>query len=245
MIHRARGTRLATAVLTLLAAAWSFSLDALRARPSAAADAAAHAASGTPASSPFEALAAEARRIVGADQGVHVETEDGTVLVVAGLGARGPSGLGLEGSDDAGAPAQARPRPPLRDALLWPRPDPGRRLAGPLVVRADGDPYFVDENALLVARALRELGSAAGRRATCASRASSSSTGRPTRSRRGCGGPSRGRSRRRPGRRCAREAGGSERRARRASPSATRRRRAPGADDAARRPTARSRCSAS
>ncbi|MBK7951675.1 MAG: D-alanyl-D-alanine carboxypeptidase, partial [Deltaproteobacteria bacterium] len=31
-------------------------------------------------------------------------------------------------------------------------------VEGPLVVRANGDPYFVDENALLVARALRDLG---------------------------------------------------------------------------------------
>lgn len=154
MIHRARGARLATAVLTLLATAWTVSLDALRARPSTAAERAA----GAPDAARPGALAAEARRIVGADQGVHVETEDGTVLV-------------SQASARAVHPASVSKIPTTLALLRTLGPDhrfetrflahgPIRAGAvpGPLVVRASGDPYFVDENALLVARALRDLG---------------------------------------------------------------------------------------
>lgn len=103
-------------------------------------------------------LAAEARRIVGAGQGVQVELADGRVLVSeAGARAVHPASvskipttlalLRLLGPDHrfetrffAGGP--------LRDSIL----------AGPLIVRAAGDPYFVDENALLAVRALQDLG---------------------------------------------------------------------------------------
>lgn len=103
-------------------------------------------------------LAAEARRIVGAGQGVQVELSEGRVLVSeAGARAVHPASvskipttlalLRLLGPDHrfetrffAGGP--------LRDSTL----------AGPLIVRAAGDPYFVDENALLAVRALQDLG---------------------------------------------------------------------------------------
>lgn len=160
MIHRARGPRLATTALTVLAAAWAFSLDALRARPSHAADAtaAAAAAAGAPDATRLAALAAEARRIVGADQGVHVETASGTVIV-SQASARAvhpasvskiPTTLALLRKLGPGHRFETRflARGPIR----------GDTVAGPLLVRADGDPYFVDENALLVARALRGLG---------------------------------------------------------------------------------------
>jgi D-alanyl-D-alanine carboxypeptidase/D-alanyl-D-alanine-endopeptidase (penicillin-binding protein 4) len=103
-------------------------------------------------------LAERARALVGADQGVHVETEDGTVLVsqeaaravhpasvskipttLALLRALGPEHR-FETRFAAGGA--------LRDG----------RLDGPLLVSASGDPFFVDENALLVALALREAG---------------------------------------------------------------------------------------
>ncbi|MEB2346366.1 MAG: D-alanyl-D-alanine carboxypeptidase [Deltaproteobacteria bacterium] len=103
-------------------------------------------------------LAERARTLVGADQGVYVEAEDGTVLVaqqaarpvhpasvskvpttLALLRALGPAHR-FETRFAAGGP--------LRDG----------RIDGPLVVAAAGDPFFVDENALLVAQALREAG---------------------------------------------------------------------------------------
>ncbi|HSJ97268.1 MAG TPA: D-alanyl-D-alanine carboxypeptidase, partial [Myxococcota bacterium] len=103
-------------------------------------------------------LAERARTLVGADQGVHVELEDGTVLVsqeaaravhpasvskipttLALLRALGPEHR-FETRFAAGGA--------LRDG----------RLDGPLLVSAAGDPFFVDENALLVALALREAG---------------------------------------------------------------------------------------
>lgn len=103
-------------------------------------------------------LAERARTLVGADQGVHVETEDGTVLVsqhaaravhpasvskipttLALLRALGPEHR-FETRFAAGGA--------LRDG----------RIDGPLLVSASGDPFFVDENALLVALALREAG---------------------------------------------------------------------------------------
>ena len=103
-------------------------------------------------------LAERARTLVGADQGVHVETEDGVVLVsqaaaravhpasvskipttLALLRALGPEHR-FETHFSAGGP--------LREGAI----------DGPLVVTASGDPFFVDENALLVLLALRELG---------------------------------------------------------------------------------------
>lgn len=101
-------------------------------------------------------LTAEARRVVGAGQGVHVETERGLVLASQAAAravhpasvSKIPTSLALlrklgpdyrfETRFEAGGPLE------------------GGVLRGPLVVRADGDPYFVDENALLVARALRD-----------------------------------------------------------------------------------------
>jgi len=103
-------------------------------------------------------LAERARTLVGADQGVYVEAGDGTVLVaqhaaravhpasvskipttLALLRALGPEHR-FETRFAAGGA--------LRDG----------RIDGPLLVSASGDPFFVDENALLVALALREAG---------------------------------------------------------------------------------------
>ena len=96
----------------------------------------------------------------------------------AGGGARGAPGLGLEGADDARAAAQARRRPPLRDALRGERRAAATACSqGDLVVEGSGDPFFVDENALLVLLALREPGCGASP-ATSRCAARSSSTGR-------------------------------------------------------------------
>lgn len=104
------------------------------------------------------ALPDAARREVGADQGVHVETEDGTVLV-------------SQAASRAVHPASVS-KIPTTLALLR-KLGPEHRFAtrflaagpvvegvvdGDLLVEAEGDPYFVDENALLVVEALRERG---------------------------------------------------------------------------------------
>ncbi|MFO0690443.1 MAG: D-alanyl-D-alanine carboxypeptidase [Myxococcota bacterium] len=158
MTHRARGARLATTALSLLAAAWAFSLDALRARPGNAAESAAPAAARPPDEARIAALAAEARRIVGADQGVQVETEAGTVLVSqAAARAVHPASVSKVPTTLA-LLRKLGPDHRFETRFLAGGPIRDGRVPGPLVVRADGDPYFVDENALLVARALRTLG---------------------------------------------------------------------------------------
>ena len=103
-------------------------------------------------------LTGEAKRLVGAGQGVQVEGEDGTVLV-------------SEAASRAVHPASVSKIPTTLALLqkLGPEyrfdtrflaggPIAAGELLGPLVVDATGDPYFVDENALLVARGLRDLG---------------------------------------------------------------------------------------
>ena len=103
-------------------------------------------------------LTGEAKRLVGAGQGVQVEGEDGTVLV-------------SEAASRAVHPASVSKIPTTLALLqkLGPEyrfdtrflaggPIAAGELRGPLVVDATGDPYFVDENALLVARGLRDLG---------------------------------------------------------------------------------------
>src|SRR5690606_9064141 len=103
-------------------------------------------------------LAERARTLVGADQGVYVEAGDGTVLV-AQHAARAvhpasvskiPTTLALLRA--LGPAHRFETRFAAGGALR------GGRVDGPLIVQASGDPFFVDENALLVAAALREAG---------------------------------------------------------------------------------------
>jgi D-alanyl-D-alanine carboxypeptidase/D-alanyl-D-alanine-endopeptidase (penicillin-binding protein 4) len=106
----------------------------------------------------FADLADDARTLVGAGQGVYVETEDGTVLVA-------------QAAEKAVHPASVS-KVPTTLALLR-KLGPEHRFAtrfraggdvadgavrGNLVVEGTGDPYFVDENAILVAQALRAEG---------------------------------------------------------------------------------------
>ena len=103
-------------------------------------------------------LTQEARSILGANQGVYVEAADGTVLLAQlaelpvhpasvskiattlallhkyGIGYRFTTVFAATGSINNGT------------------------LAGDLLVQTEGDPYFVDENALLVAERLRQIG---------------------------------------------------------------------------------------
>jgi serine-type D-Ala-D-Ala carboxypeptidase/endopeptidase (penicillin-binding protein 4) len=103
-------------------------------------------------------LAAAARSILGADQGVYVETTNGTVLVA-------------EAADRPVHPASVS-KVPTTLALLR-KLGPEHRflttfagsgliqdgtLYGDLSVTSDGDPSLVDEDALLVAERLKQLG---------------------------------------------------------------------------------------
>lgn len=103
-------------------------------------------------------LAAEARRLVGAGQGVQVELADGQVLVSeAGARAVHPASV----SKIPTTLALLRVLGPdhrFETRFLAGGPLRADTLEGPLVVRGAGDPYFVDENALLAVRALRGLG---------------------------------------------------------------------------------------
>ncbi|MBK6738900.1 MAG: D-alanyl-D-alanine carboxypeptidase [Haliea sp.] len=103
-------------------------------------------------------LAAEARRLVGVEQGVQVETADGRVLVSeAGARAVHPASVSKLPTTLA-LLRELGPDHRFETRFLASGPIQSGAIAGPLVVRANGDPYFVDENALLVLNAFREIG---------------------------------------------------------------------------------------
>jgi serine-type D-Ala-D-Ala carboxypeptidase/endopeptidase (penicillin-binding protein 4) len=99
-----------------------------------------------------------ARDLVGAGQGVHVEAEDGSVLVSQAAEravhpasvSKLPTSLALLRA--LGAEHRFATHLRARGVLA------GGVLEGDLVVEAAGDPFFVDENALLVLLRLQELG---------------------------------------------------------------------------------------
>ena len=120
--------------------------------------AAAAAEPNPPSQSPARALASFARSMLGANQGVYVEAADGTVLLA-------------QAADRPVHPASVSKVPTTLALLRRLGPDyrftttflaAGRihddTLEGDLVVAGDDDPYFVDENALLVTERLNELG---------------------------------------------------------------------------------------
>jgi D-alanyl-D-alanine carboxypeptidase/D-alanyl-D-alanine-endopeptidase (penicillin-binding protein 4) len=103
-------------------------------------------------------LTLAARSIVGATQGVYVEAEDGSILIA-------------QAADQPVHPASVSKVPTTLALLRKFGPEhrfvttfeaSGRlhdgTLDGDIVVASDGDPYFVDENALLVAQRLNALG---------------------------------------------------------------------------------------
>ncbi len=103
-------------------------------------------------------LAAEARRLVGAGQGVQVETADGRVLVSeAGALAVHPASVSKIPTTLA-LLRELGPDHRFETRFLADGSIRSGSITGPLVIRADGDPYFVDENALLVSEAFRQLG---------------------------------------------------------------------------------------
>ena len=103
-------------------------------------------------------LAALARSTLGAGQGVYVEAADGTILLA-------------QAADRAVHPASVSKVPTTLALLRKLGPDfrfsttfaargriQGNTLEGDLLVAGDNDPYLVDENALLVAQQLNDLG---------------------------------------------------------------------------------------
>ena len=119
---------------------------------------AAGATGGVAAAPDLPTLAAAARSILGADQGVYIESSDGSVLLQQAATrpvhpasvSKVPTTLALLrrlGAEHRFVTTFASTGV-IRDGIL----------DGDLRVTNDGDPYFVDENALLVAQRLRELG---------------------------------------------------------------------------------------
>lgn len=103
-------------------------------------------------------LAERARALVGEDQGVFVETDDGTVLVSqAASRAVHPASVSKVPTTLA-LLRRLGPDHRFTTRFLAESPAADGAVAGDLVVEADGDPFFVDENALLVGRALASQG---------------------------------------------------------------------------------------
>ena len=115
-------------------------------------------APGSASSADLPGLAAAARSILGAEQGVYVETTNGTVLVA-------------QAADRPVHPASVSKVPTTLALLRKLGPEhrftttftgSGRildgTLYGDLSVTSDGDPSFVDEDALLVAERLKQFG---------------------------------------------------------------------------------------
>lgn len=103
-------------------------------------------------------LAGIARATLGADQGVYVEAADGRVLLEQ-VAARAVHPASISKIPTTLALLR-RLGPEHRFVTTFATTGEiqGGTLRGDLVVEADGDPYFVDENALLVLLRLRELG---------------------------------------------------------------------------------------
>jgi D-alanyl-D-alanine carboxypeptidase len=112
----------------------------------------------TTKAAPLPELAPLARSILGPGQGVYVETADGSVLVAQAEAvpvhpasvSKVPTTLAL----------LRKFGPDYRFVTTFGAGGPvsGGTLDGDLLVDGDGDPYFVDENALLVALRLNEAG---------------------------------------------------------------------------------------
>jgi serine-type D-Ala-D-Ala carboxypeptidase/endopeptidase (penicillin-binding protein 4) len=103
-------------------------------------------------------LSLEARWIVGADQGVFVQSEDGTVLLEqAGARAVHPASISKVPTTLA-LLRKYGPAHRFVTTISSRGQRLGTRLTGDLVVQSDGDPFLVDEDALLIGGALQRLG---------------------------------------------------------------------------------------
>ena len=103
-------------------------------------------------------LAAAARSILGADQGVYVEAADGTVL----LSQAAESPVHPASVSKIATTLALLHKFGIEHRFTTVFAATGRisdgKLEGDLIVEPDGDPYFVDENALLVAERLQQAG---------------------------------------------------------------------------------------
>jgi D-alanyl-D-alanine carboxypeptidase/D-alanyl-D-alanine-endopeptidase (penicillin-binding protein 4) len=103
-------------------------------------------------------LTAAARSILGAEQGVYVEAADGTVLLAQAAAtpvhpasvSKVPTTLALL--------RKLGPEHRFSTTFAGDGPVHDSTLDGDLWVESDGDPYFVDENALLVVQRLNAIG---------------------------------------------------------------------------------------
>ncbi len=103
-------------------------------------------------------LASMARRLLGAGQGVYLESADGTVLLAqAAAHAVHPASVSKVPTTLA-LLRRLGPNYRFTTTIAATGPVSGGILQGDLLFEGGGDPYFVDENALLVGAALRELG---------------------------------------------------------------------------------------
>ena len=112
----------------------------------------------SPTAASASPLAPLARSLLGAGQGVYVEAADGTVLLSQAANrpvhpasvSKVPTTLALL--------RRLGPDHRFTTTFLATGPVRGDTLEGDLLVASDGDPYFVDENALLVTARLNALG---------------------------------------------------------------------------------------
>ena len=103
-------------------------------------------------------LGSLARTILGPRQGVYIETSDGSVLVAQA------DAIAVHPASVSKVPTTLAllrkfgPEHRFVTTFAAAGPVSGGTLEGDLLVEGDGDPYFVDENALLVALRLNEAG---------------------------------------------------------------------------------------
>ena len=69
-----------------------------------------------------------------------------------------PGGFSDQGGDHPGSVAYLGADVSIRHFSRRHRSDPGRRIAGDLIVQGGGDPFFVTEDALALRQSLQELG---------------------------------------------------------------------------------------
>lgn len=103
------------------------------------------------------ALAEAARSIVGPDQGVYVEAADGTVLVAQAAAKPVHPASVSKVATSLALLEKFGPGHRFATRFSWSAPVEEGVLRGDLVVSGDGDPSFVDEDALLIARRLNAL----------------------------------------------------------------------------------------
>ena len=111
-----------------------------------------------PASAAQPPLQSLARKLVGDDHGVFVQAEDGAVL--AALNSTRPyhPASVTKVATTLAFLSRLRPDQRFRTKILASGPMAGESLQGDLIVQAEGDPYFLFENAFLILSRLKAKG---------------------------------------------------------------------------------------